>query len=290
MPIDSDSTVPADTVDAIESLTPEELVDRYDTILIDAYGVLVDSFGPVTGAHRLLDAVAATGREFFVVTNDASRLPETAARRFADAGLAIEAGQVITSGSLIAGHFAANDLHGARSAVLGPSDSEAYVRAAGGRVVPVRADGEYDAVIVCDEAGYPFLETVDEIMSALYRHFDLDREVALILPNPDLVYPKQGGRYGFTSGGAVLLLEAALARRFPERASEFVRLGKPHRPIFDEARRRASSDRMVMLGDQLETDIAGARAAGIDSALVTTGISRENAARGELRPTFLLTI
>jgi ribonucleotide monophosphatase NagD (HAD superfamily) len=51
-------------------------------------------------------------------------------------------------------------------------------------------------------------------------------------------------------------------------------LGKPYSPIFEEAIRRAGTSNAVMIGDQLETDILGANTAGIDSAVVSTGINR----------------
>ena len=59
--------------------------------------------------------------------------------------------------------------------------------------------------------------------------------------------------------------------------------------MFEEARRRAGTDSLVMIGDQLETDIAGACNAGIDSALVATGVSAWNEHHNDVTPTFLLT-
>ena len=44
--------------------------------------------------------------------------------------------------------------------------------------------------------------------------------------------------------------------------------------MFREVKRRAGSDKMIMIGDQIETDIVGARSAGIDAALVETGIAK----------------
>jgi HAD superfamily hydrolase (TIGR01450 family) len=254
------------------SLSVLELAARYDAVLLDAYGVLVDGRGALPGARELIDALRARGDSFFVVTNDASRLPETVAARFESLGLAVSADRVVASGSLIAPYFAANALGGARCVVLGPEDSRAYVERAGGTVVTVEAD--FDAVVACDEAGYTFLDTVDALLTGLFRRFEAGATVALIQPNPDLIYPKSPGAYGFTCGAATLLLEAALARRFPDRAPTFARLGKPNRAIFDEACRRAGSRNVLMVGDQLETDIAGAQAAGLDSALVDGGITR----------------
>jgi len=48
----------------------------------------------------------------------------------------------------------------------------------------------------------------------------------------------------------------------------------------------ADPARLVMVGDQLETDIAGARAAGIDAALLA-GVSRHDP-RTALAPTYVL--
>ena len=267
-----------------------ELLPRYEAILLDAYGVLVDGEGPLPGAQALVAELREANRPHFVVTNDASRLPETVARRMAGFGIELSAEQVITSGSLLAAYFLERGLEGARTLVLGTDDSRRYVEMAGGLVVPPAPGQDYDAIVACDDASYPFLETMDIALSALYRQLDRGDEVALILPNPDLVYPKHDGGFGFTAGAAALLLDTALARRYPRRDLAFARLGKPHPPMFIEAKRRAGTERLLMIGDQLETDIAGARAAGIDAALVTTGVTRwdEAAPAAGAMPNFLL--
>jgi HAD superfamily hydrolase (TIGR01450 family) len=276
-------------------ITMADLVARYEVILLDAYGVLNDARGALPAGRALLDEIARQGRRFLVVTNDASRLPESCAARFRSFGFDIHTDQVLTSGSLLALYFAENGLHGARCMVLGTEDSREYVRAAGGEIVPVHPDHDCDAIIVCDDSGYPFLETIEDTLGVLYRHFHDRRRPSrpphLVLPNPDLIYPKGNGQFGFTSGAVVELLERGLRRLFPHRpASElcFTRLGKPHRPMFDEARRRAGTDSLVMIGDQLETDIAGACHARIDSALVATGVSTWNDSDSDVAPTYLL--
>ena len=49
--------------------------------------------------------------------------------------------------------------------------------------------------------------------------------------------------------------------------------GKPERPLLDETVRRVGGDRPLMVGDRLDTDIEGARTAGVDSLLVMTGVT-----------------
>ena len=137
---------------------------------------------------------------------------------------------------------------------------------------------------------------MNDLISALNRKVLDGEHFTLLLPNPDLIYPTGERAFSFAAAALADMIESALARLFGDHPRHhFVRLGKPFAPIFVEARRRAGSEQsMIMIGDQLETDIAGANAYGIDSAIVTTGINRLRTT-GELsllppgiRPTFLL--
>jgi hypothetical protein len=60
--------------------------------------------------------------------------------------------------------------------------------------------------------------------------------------------------------------------------------------LLDETVRRVGGTRPLMVGDRLDTDIEGARTAGLDSLLVLTGVTglpELVAARPEQRPTYL---
>jgi len=264
------------------------LLDAYDGILLDAFGVLVDARGPLPETAPLLAELARRRLPFAIVTNDASRSAATYARRFAAMGLLVEPAQVVTSGSLLPGYFRAQGLVGARTCVLGTDDSYEYVREGGGVPVPLGPGMEVDAVAVCDDSGTPFLEGIEWALSAIVRAIAAGRRPRLVLPNPDLVYPKGDGELGVTAGSMALVIEAALARRFPGEPPVFDRLGKPAPHLFREAAARLgiAPARLVMIGDQLETDIAGAQAAGIDTALLA-GVSRWDPA-APVAPTYLL--
>lgn len=264
------------------------LLERYDGLLLDAYGVLVDAGGALPGTAPLFAELARRGTPYAIVTNDASRLPATYARRFAAAGIAVDPARVVTAGSLLPGYFRARGLAGARTCVLGTEDSFAYVREGGGVPVELAPGMELDVLAVCDDAGTPFLGGIELALSAVVRAVEAGRRPHLVLPNPDLVYPKGGGELGFTAGAMALLIEAALARRFREAAPAFDRLGKPAPDLFREAAARLGvpAARLVMIGDQLETDIAGARAAGIATALLA-GVSRWDPA-APVAPAYLL--
>lgn len=269
-------------------VTIDELLARHRTLLLDAYGVLLHHGGPLPGARALIDRLNRERREYFILTNDASRLPVTGAARFASMGLEIPARRLITSASLLGRHFAERGLAGARVVVLGPEDSRGYVVEAGG--IPVGPEDERaSVVVVCDEVGYSFVETVDETLTLLFLRLDRGLPVQLVVPNPDLIYPKRERAYGFTAGAIAALVEAALRQRYPDRPElGFVRLGKPNRPIFEEAARRAGgTDGMVMVGDQLGTDVKGALDFRIPAALVETGLDRYRP-DGPVQPSYLL--
>ncbi|HEY0714454.1 MAG TPA: HAD hydrolase-like protein, partial [Polyangia bacterium] len=206
-------------------------------------------------------------------------------------GLAFSPDQIITSGMLLRDHFAAQNLQGAPTIVLGTRDAEAYVREAGGEVVP--ADEERaEVVVVADDDGFEFLETVNRVVTVLFRRLDRGQQTHLVLPNPDLLFPRGPNGYGVTSGAIALMLEGILRLRDPAGGLRFVPLGKPHAPLYAAGMARAGvkdRSRVVMVGDQLVTDIRGAVDFGIDSVFVKSGVGRlEEAAAHGVTPTWVI--
>jgi len=270
-----------------QAISVEELIERYPVLLLDAFGVLVNSTGSLPGAADFIEELNRIDKPYYLLTNDASKLPQTAASRFRGYGLAIEPDRIITSAGLLDHYFKSNSLTGTRCAVLGPEDSRQYVRDAGGEVVV--PDSGFDVVVVADEAGFPFVETVDTVITELIHKVERQERFKLVLPNPDLIYPKADRGFGITCGSIAMVIEAALQLRYPGRPGLcFDRLGKPNPDIFQEARRRSGTDNMVMIGDQLETDIRGAREFGLDSVLVDTGVADPANSKipEHLRPTY----
>ncbi|MBD3335234.1 MAG: HAD hydrolase-like protein [Candidatus Eisenbacteria bacterium] len=258
----------------IPIITADDLVRKYQAVVFDIHGVLATQEGLLPLARRLRPILDESGTPFFALTNDASRLPESITRWMEREGFPIDPEQIITAGGLLTPYFKAAGLRGRRCAALGPPDSHEYVRRAGGILVEPSTREPVDAVVLCDEGGYPLLETLDEVLTLIARGVDAGRPPRLILPNPDRIYPKGSGRLGAGVGAVADLMESALGARYPRRNDlVFVRLGKPNRPIFEEAARRAGTRDLVLVGDQLATDIRGASDFGIDSVLVTTGVT-----------------
>ena len=271
---------------APQPTTTRDLLDRYAGVLLDLYGVLVDAAGLLPDAPALLAELERRKKPYAFVTNDASRSVETYVARFASWGVRVDPKRFVTSGSLLPEY---KPLKGRRVAVLGTRDSEDYVRQAGGHVIPVERGMTIDAVAVCDDAGFAFLDGLEFTLSAIVRAVETGGRPVLVLPNPDLIYPKGPGELGFTAGTMALMIEAALERRFPGANLVFDHLGKPEPHLFRAGATRLGLDitDVVMIGDQIETDIAGANAAGCASALLSGEISRWQPGR-KVAPTWLL--
>ena len=263
------------------------LVERYDLLLFDAYGVLVHAGGALPGAHDVIAKLNRIKKQYAILTNDASKLPQTAAKRYQGFGLDIPVDRILSSGLLLRDYFDRHQLRGCQCVVLGTADSSRFVEQAGGTVVP--AGAAFDVLVIGDENGYEFVKTVDATLTSLFHAIDSGKSVRLVLPNPDLIFPHGENRFGIAAGSIALMIEAALQRRYPQRPDlVFDRLGKPHPDLYESAMAAFGSRNAVMIGDQLETDIAGALSCGIDCALIATGVALVNGATTatSIRPTY----
>jgi ribonucleotide monophosphatase NagD (HAD superfamily) len=263
------------------------LIERYDGFLLDAYGVLVHGGGAFAGAAEFLHALERAGKPWRLVSNDAAKTPERAAARYHGFGFPITPDHVLNAGLLLGDWFATRGLVGARCRVLGPPDSAELVRRAGGEVIDLRDPG-FEVLVLCDEAGYPLLETLDDTLSCLVHAREQSRAVALVLPNPDLTYPRGEGQWGFASGALAAMLESGLAARLAGEPWRFEPLGKPHPGLFRRALGQLGTTRALMVGDQLATDVRGGRDAGLDTALATWGVTRWPTPSGDVLPTWVL--
>ncbi len=93
----------------------------------------------------------------------------------------------------------------------------------------------------------------------------VQRGARLIASNADAAYPAPEGLW--PGAGAILAAVVTTTGATPEV------VGKPASPMFESARRRLGVDGPLVIGDRLDTDVAGAEAVGWDSLLVLSGVS-----------------
>lgn len=255
-----------------ESVRP--LAGEYDTALLDLDGVVYLGEQAVPGAADGIAAARAAGMTVAFVTNNASRPPETVAEHLSELDVPATAADVVTSAQAAARLIADKVPAGSAVLVLGGAGLWTAVRERGLRPVESAAD-EPVAVVqgFSSDLGYRQLAEGAAAVrdGALFVATNLDRT----LPGP------RGPMPG--NGSLVQVVQTATG-------VEPVSAGKPEPALYEEAMRRCGASRPLVVGDRLDTDIAGAVRAVVDSVLVLTGVSQPAdllAAPAPLRPTYL---
>lgn len=251
--------------------TGASLRTHYDVLLLDLDGTVYRGAEAVPGAR---EALSKGGERLFYVTNNASRRPGEVAKHLRELGFEADESNVVTSSQSAARLLAERVPAGAPVLVVG---TEALVdEVAGVGLVPVRsADADPVAVVQghSPETGWAILA---EATLAL-------RSGALwVATNIDSTLPTERGLV-LGNGSMVAALRSATGR-------EPLVAGKPAAPLLEDAVVRSGASRPLVVGDRLDTDIAGANAVGVDSLLVLTGVSTVAdllRAPAEQRPTYV---
>ena len=270
-----------------------DLLQSHELFLFDAFGVLIDGTNAFPEAIQALETLNERGTEYFVLTNDASKTVDAAVTKYTGLGLPLSYENIISSGMLVTDYFRDNNLFGATTLALGPEDSLGYITDAGGQLLEFGTDAIPDAIVILDDKSErPLQESMRTLITTLNRAYDRGFLPHLLLANPDLIYPSGDGCLNMAAGSVANMLEEIIQLRFlGQEAPTFTRVGKPYSPIFEKALTLAPNKKAVMIGDQLATDSIGAKSAGIDAALVLTGISNRGSiadAPPEFKPDFIL--
>ena len=253
------------------------LMDEYDAIAFDSYGVLVDGVDPLPGAIEFTNRLTDAGMTWVLATNDASRLNPQRLDVMLKQGFPMREAQIISAGSLLKRYFEGLGITGQQCIATGSGDAVEFVRIAGCEPVPLSAqDDDAAALALAGITGYDWREATSDILTLIVRRMDGGNPLHLVVPNPDVLYPDGLERFSIGPGGLAMMIEAATTRCFGDvDIVKFTKLGKPYAPMFDAIKERIGSQmRVAFVGDQLHTDILGANQAGIDSVLVGTGITR----------------
>lgn len=255
-------------------------LDGVDAVLADLDGVVYAGPGPLPHAIDSLNDAGRT-RRLGYITNNASRRDAVVAEHLRDLGLtATRPEDVVTSPQAAMRLLAERVAPGSTVLIVGGDGLVFEAEKAGYRVT--RSAEDAPAAVVqgfAPEIGWA------ELAEAAYALALPEEEggIPWIATNTDWTIPQARG-IAPGNGTLVSAVHTAVGRLATV-------AGKPETPIFAEAVARFGAQRPLFLGDRLDTDIAGAQAAGIDSALVLTGIDRPKhvlAAPPTSRPTYIL--
>jgi HAD superfamily hydrolase (TIGR01457 family) len=226
-------------------------------VLLDLDGVLYRGDQPIPRAAAAVDQLRRRGIVPVFVTNNSSRTPDQVAEKLSALGVGARAEEVVTSAAATASYLSAAGLRTAF--VVGEDGILSALRGAGIEVLPGEA-GRADAVVVGWDGG----ATYDKLRTASTL---VQRGARLVATNADASFPAPGGVL-WPGAGALL----AVITTTTGATAEVV--GKPAPTLFEAARRVGGGGAALVVGDRLDTDVAAATAAGMDSLLVLTGVTR----------------
>lgn len=250
-----------------------DLLDRHDLLLADLDGTLYRGREAVPGAVEAVCAAGERGVRTVYVTNNASRSPDDVAAHLAELGFPAAAHDVATSSQAAAALLAQQLPDGGKVLVVGTSALAAEIGAVGLTAVDT-ADGAAAVVQGLDpELCY---RTLAEACIALRAG------AVWVACNVDPTLPSERGPVP-GNGSLVAVLRTA-TRLQPQVA------GKPAPALMQTASERGGGENPLVVGDLLDTDIRGGRAAGMATLLVLTGVSHAAdllAAPPEARPDYV---
>ncbi|MCA1196480.1 TIGR01459 family HAD-type hydrolase [Sphingomonas sp. R647] len=259
------------------------LVDRYDAVFIDQFGVLHDGSAPYHGAVDTLAALADCGKRVVLLSNSGKRSASNVARLDRLGIPASLYSGIVTSGEV--GWSILRDLDPGQRCLLIARDGD-RMAIDGLPITLVDDAAECDIVLIAGSEGDRM--TIDAYRALLAPA--ARRGVPAYCTNPDnQMLTPNGLRFG----------AGAIASSYVELGGAVTWIGKPYPAIYAAARALVPdipADRILCIGDSIEHDIGGAAQAGIASCLVRTGIIADATdaeletqfAQADARPDFIL--
>ncbi len=250
-------------------LTPR--VSAYDGVLLDLDGCVWLGDEALDGAADAVAALREARKRVAFLTNSPARTPDEYVRKLWRLGFRASVDEIVTVG-IATEHYLARR-GGGSAFVIGSQAMVDHVALAGMRIVNgTDLAARADVVVVAGHDHFNYTELRVATQAVM-------RGAELVGTGRDPTFPMPDGAWPGT--GAILAAVETAAGRAADTIT-----GKPEPPMYEAARAAVGDGRLLAVGDRLDTDVAGARAAGIDSALVLTGVtSALEAARADPAPT-----
>lgn len=237
------------------SATPLQLA--FDAALVDLDGVAYRGPVAIPTAPDALNAARDAGMRLVYVTNNASREPHEVAGHLTELGIPTGSDEVLTAAQAVARLMAADLDPGAMVLAVGGKGLRSALNEYGFTLVASATD-EPDAVVqgFVPEVSWRELAEASYAIEAGARYFASNLD--LTLPNERGIAPGNGSLVGAVINATGVHPTSA---------------GKPEPTMFHLAAASVGSVRPLAIGDRLDTDLKGARAAGMPGLLVFTGVS-----------------
>lgn len=245
-----------------------EVASGYDSIVFDQWGVLHNGSEPYPKAISTLKSLSDFGVHIAVLSNSGKRTSENE-YRIKSMGFDHKLiDLVMTSGEALWLDIKSRLIPERRFFFIEHTPKDAKLWSSGLDIKLCKDLDAADAIIIM---GIPDFTTIEKWHDIFIKALKLDLKV--YCSNPDLASPRSDNRITIAPG--------ALAYFYKELGGNVVFYGKPHRPVFKAVEQSIDGSKLMMVGDSLEHDIAGAHDAGWDSVFVQGGLLKKHFAQGD---------
>lgn len=240
-------------------------------LILDMDGVLYTDTSPIGDLPAIFNRIADRGMKVVMATNNSTRSVDMHLDRFAKYGVHLESWQVVTSSDAVAELLKSSLPFGSPIFVIGESGLTETLKAANFELLSVQNAHKGAAVVFGIDRDINFEKVVEATL--LVRS-----GIPFYATNPDLTFPTPRGQIP-GNGSWYRVIESA-TNVTP------VIAGKPHPYIMELALKRLGLDKekVVVVGDRIETDIMGGQVIGCKTALVLSGISTKQQGEAWLPP------
>ena len=242
-----------------------DIIDDYDALVLDQWGVLHNGKAPYDGVVETLDALMDAGKPFVILSNSGKR-SHLNHERMAKLGFK----PAVRERILTSGELTWRALAGQTDELADITDTRCFLISQPGEVRLLQEtpwqQASIDEAAVILVAGLPEHPKFEDYEADLKQ--GLARGLPLICANLD---------FDALYGDATIIGPGRLAQWYEEQGGQVIRFGKPLPNAFTGALEmlgKPDPARCLMVGDSLFHDIAGAARCGLGSLLVTQGIHR----------------
>ncbi len=250
-------------------------ISTLDALIFDIDGVLLVKGKAAPGSEELIQMLRRKKIPFFLLTNDGDHSTEEKAATLNQSGLFVVPDEIVSCSDGLMGLFDEVELSDDPFFIMGNLGTPCFAQKAG-----LKSSRTLDNInrcqgIIVGERNYNWEKTINAAVNFLIKNPD----APMIVPNPDEYYPGQNGELCIGAGGVARFIVQILKTYGVTIAPTY--LGKPFAPIFRKTHALLENkygksiplDRILMIGDYINSDIKGAKNFGCRSAIVLTGVT-----------------
>jgi 4-nitrophenyl phosphatase len=243
------------------------LPSHIKSLIIDMDGVIWRSDAPIGDLAAIFHRIRARGLKFVFATNNSTKTSEQYVARLHEFGVDVEPWQVVTSSQAAAHAMSQTFPPGTKVFMLGEDGLRSAMEEKGFEIVSTQDALQAQAVVMGMDRGVNFQKMAEATL--LVRN-----GARFYATNTDKTFPTPRGQ--IPGAGAWISVITTATEVLP------IVAGKPFPFLMELSLEKLGTrkEETLVVGDRLETDIAAGQGVGCPTALVLSGVSTKQQAKG----------